>query len=227
MTKPAAKIWSRGARSRELTRILGKAGFERRGDEWVLDTPELRWWIFLATAKYDSHEHELAVGATILKDGEPDYDAMQAVSLGLPDLPGASRRVYRDTDEASKDPLLLDVEALLIPLIKRLPTIESVIDMWLAGEIKASNTSLARPDQIWQAWMLAKAHDKYIHADRAVRMAETARWTPEARWLLVQRGMPISGPVREIRGYSLFDRLLQRAYLRRFSPITDETRLPL
>lgn len=152
---------------------------------------------------------------------------MQAVSLGLPDLPGASRRVYRDTDEAGGDPLLLDVEALLIPLVTRLTTIESVITMWLAGEVAMAPASLSRPHQIAHAWKLATAHDRYVLADRALQMAETARWTPEARWLLVELGMPVSGPVREIRGYSLVDRLVQRAYVRRFSPITDETRLPI
>ncbi len=221
------KKWSRGVRSRELTRILGGAGFERRGDEWILDTPELRWWVYLGTAKFDPHEHELSVGATVLKDGQPLADSLQAVSFGLPDLPGASRRVYRDIDEAGTDPLLLDVEALLIPLIARLPTIESVITMWLAGETTASTASLSRPYQIAHAWKLATAHDKYVLADRAVKMAETARWTPQARWLLVELGMPISGPVREIRGYSLIDRLIQRAYARRFSAVTDETRLPM
>lgn len=221
------KKWSRGVRSRELTRVLGRAGFERRGDEWVLDTPELRWWVYLGTAKFDPHEHELSVGATVLKDGRPLADSMQAVSLGLPDLPGASRRVYRDTDEAGRDPLLLDVEALLIPLITRLTTIESVITMWLAGEVAMAPASLSRPHQIAHAWKLATAHDRYVLADRALQMAETARWTPEARRLLVELGMPVSGPVREIRGYSLVDRLVQRAYVRRFSPITDETRLPL
>lgn len=221
------KKWSRGVRSRELTRILGGAGFERRGDEWILDTPELRWWVYLGTAKFDPHEHELSVGATVLKDGQPLADSLQAVSFGLPDLPGPSRRVYRDIDEAGTDPLLLDVEALLIPLIARLPTIESVITMWLAGETTASTASLSRPYQIAHAWKLATAHDKYVLADRAVKMAETARWTPQARWLLVELGMPISGPVREIRGYSLIDRLIQRAYARRFSAVTDETRLPM
>ncbi|HCJ50226.1 MAG TPA: hypothetical protein DHW40_13030 [Microbacterium sp.] len=152
---------------------------------------------------------------------------MNAVNLGLDDLTGASRRVYRDTDEASKDPLILDVEALLIPLINRLPTIESVVEMWLAGDVKTMSSELNRPHQIWKAWKLATIHDKYVLADRAVQMAETARWTPDARWHLVNLGMPISGPAKERRGYSLFDRLLQRAYVRRFSPITDETRLPL
>ncbi|MDT3344250.1 hypothetical protein [Microbacterium aquilitoris] len=227
MTSPAMKKWSRGARTRELTRVLGRAGFERRGDEWILDTPELRWWVYLGTAKFDPHEHGLSVGATVLRDGHPLAGAMQAVSLTLRDLPGASRRVYRDTDEAGRDPLLMDVEALLIPLITRLPTIESVITMLLAGEITESTTSLSRPYQIAHAWKLAKAHDKYVLADRAVQMAEAARWTSQARWLLVELGMPVSGPVRENRGYSLVDRLVHRAYVRRFSPITDETRLPV
>ncbi len=222
-----AKKWSRGARTRELTRVFTRAGFERRGDEWILETPELRWWVYLGTAKFDAHEHQLSVGAVVLRDGRPLSDAMNAASLSLSDLPGASRRVYRDIDEATKDPMILDVEALLIPLITRLPTIGSVITMWLAGEIAASTTSLARPYQIAHAWKLAKAHDEDVLADRAVQMAGTARWTPEARWLLRELGMPVSGPVRELRGYSLLDRLLQRAYVRRFSPITDETRLPL
>lgn len=228
MTDPVpTKKWSRGIRTRELTRVFTRAGFERRGDEWILETSELRWWVYLGTAKFDPHEHELSVGATVLEDGQLLEDAMHLVSLGLPDLHGASRRRYRDTDEAARDPLLLDVETLLIPLITRLPTIESVIAMWLAGEIKAPTTALARPYQIAHAWKLAKAHDKYVLADRALQMAEAARWAPQARRLLVELGMPISGPVREIRGYSLVDRLVQRAYVRRFSPITDETRLPL
>lgn len=219
--------WSRGQRTRALNRVFIAAGFERRGEEWVLDTAELRWWVYLGTAKHDAHHHELAVGSLVLRDGEPDEEAMQPATFSLHDLPGASRREYRDTDEAAHDPLVLDAEALLIPLLKRLPTIDSVIELWLAGDVSAGTASTSRPMQIWKAWRLATECDRSILADRALRMAETARWTPDARRLLVDLGMPLEGPPGKYRNVSFVDRVVQRAYVRRFSPVTDERRMPL
>lgn len=227
MTDTGAKRWSRGQRTRELTRVLRPAGFERRGDEWVRDTPELRWWVHLATAKWDPHEHQLAVGSLILRDGEPDYDAPQPATFGLHDLPGASRRVYVDTDDAERDPLVLDTEALLIPLLARLQTIDSVIEMWLAGEVAAGTVSDNRPLQIWHAWILASRTDRRALADRALAMAETVRWTPDARRILADLGMPITRPAGDVTHLTVVDRVVQRAYVRRFSPYADAKRLPL
>ncbi|MDQ1126316.1 hypothetical protein SAMN05216488_2760 [Microbacterium sp. LKL04] len=227
MADTGVKTWSRGHRTREMTRVLRPAGFERRGDEWILDTSELRWWVHLGTAKWDAHEHELAVGSLILRDGEPDYDAPHPATFGLSDLPGASRRRYLDTDEAARDPLVLDTEALLIPLLARLRTIDSVIEMWLAGDVAAGTVSDSRPLQVWHAWLLAKSTDRYVLADRALRIAETVRWTPDARRTLADLGMPIDRPAGRAKNLTAVDRVVQRAYVRRFSPYADAERLPL
>jgi len=183
--------WSRGQRTRALNRVFIAAGFERRGEEWVLDTAELRWWVYLGTAKHDAHHHELAVGSLVLRDGEPDEEAMQPATFSLHDLPGASRREYRDTDEAAHDPLVLDAEALLIPLLKRLPTIDSVIELWLAGDVSAGTASTSRPMQIWKAWRLATECDRSILADRALRMAETAAAKKLVRWMAAVMIVPL------------------------------------
>lgn len=227
MAQAEMKKWSRGQRTRELTRVFRRAGFERRGDEWILQTAELHWWIFLATAKYDVHEHELAIGSLLMRDGQPDYDAISPANFSLDDLPGASRRAYRDTDEASEDPMILDVETLLIPLIRRLDSVESVVEMWLAGDVKAGSVLTSRPWQLRHAWKLATVTANHTLADRALRLAQITRWTPEARSLLVQAGMPLEGPVRESPRYWPLDGVVQRWYFRRFSPITDEVRMPL
>ncbi|WP_413354936.1 hypothetical protein [Microbacterium sp. 1P06AB] len=227
MTDTGAKRWPRSQRTRELTRVLRPAGFERRGDEWILDTSELRWWVHLGTAQGDTHEHELAVGSLILRDGEPNYDAPHPATFGLSDLPGASRRRYLDTDEAAQDPLVLDVETLLIPLLARLRTIDSVIEMWLAGDVAAGTVRDSRPLQVWHAWLLAKSTDRYALADRALTIAKTVRWTPDARRALADLGMPIDRPAGRATNLTAVDRIVQRAYVRRFSPYTDAERLPL
>lgn len=46
-------------------------------------------------AKCDTHRHELAVGALILKDREPDYDAIQPASFSLNRARGSVRRFRR------------------------------------------------------------------------------------------------------------------------------------
>lgn len=187
--------WTKRERQSALDALFTASGFGIVRGDWALECPDLVWTLFFnSVADEDGERHDISMAAQLVGRGVPEADWVYMVNDSLTDLPGSSRAEYRHVDVALADPLVVDAEAILIPLVLRLRTPESVLDAWLAGDLGRS-----RADRIARAWTLASRYGFAEHARRAQAMASVGTWTPEDRWELDRAGLSVGGVKREPR----------------------------
>lgn len=196
---------SKYERQKALSAALSSAGFQRRGADHVRDHGEIKWGVFLSTVRKEGDvEFDVSFyGADRERSTSGNLVFLVNQWMGL--MPGASRSPYRGSDETGVDPMIRDVEDVLLPVISRTSTRGAVVDEWLSGTW--GWVTEPRSSQIAHGWKLARELNLKEQEQRARDLVAHGIWSPTDRWYFRSAGFDIGGPYRDPTKLTLWDRL--------------------
>lgn len=179
----ADRLWTKSRRSSALASLLKPEGFIRRGADWELRRDDLRWVVFLSVVRRpDGDIWDVGVALFRVAEGQ-ELEDQSVAQLGLSVLRGVeAQRAYRPGPLSTSDPMIRDVESVLLPLVRRHDTVLSVVQSMIDGEVVEFRP---RDDcdlvHLLTGWRTARRLGYIAEVARAEGLLQTRDWDKRSR----------------------------------------------